>query len=78
MSAKSANDLSATADQLMSAAEAIGFAQGKMKGCHARWVHPDGRTTTIPTRPDAEIGNWLCRKVLKQIGMTEEEFDKLR
>ncbi|WP_293047373.1 type II toxin-antitoxin system HicA family toxin [Moorena sp. SIO1F2] len=28
----------------------------RQKGSHARWKHPDGRSTTIPVHGNAEIG----------------------
>jgi hypothetical protein len=48
------------------------------KGSPARWQHSDGRATTIPVHPGTEIGGWLYREMLKQRGITEEEFRKLR
>jgi len=68
----------ARAKELMRAAEKLGFARTRQKGSHARWQHPDGRATTIPVHPGTEIGGWLYREILKQLGITEEEFRKLR
>jgi len=50
----------------------------RQKGGHARWQHKDGRATTIPVHPSTEIGGWLFHQILKQLGITEEEFRKLR
>jgi predicted RNA binding protein YcfA (HicA-like mRNA interferase family) len=68
----------AKARELMRAAERLGFVQTRQKGSHARWQHKDGRATTIPVHPGTEIGGWLYRQILKQLGITEEEFRKLR
>ncbi len=68
----------AKAKELMRAAEKLGFARTRQKGSHARWQHPDGRATTIPVHPSVEIGGWLYRQILKQLGTTEEEFRQLR
>ena len=68
----------AKARELMRAAGALGFAQVRQKGSHARWRHADGRATTIPIHPSAEIGGWLFHKILRELGTTEEEFRKLR
>jgi predicted RNA binding protein YcfA (HicA-like mRNA interferase family) len=68
----------AKAKELMRAAERSGFKLARQKGSHARWIHPDGRTTTIPVHPSTEIGGWLYHKILKQMGISEEEFRKLR
>jgi hypothetical protein len=50
----------------------------RQKGSHARWKHPDGRATTIPIHGKAEIGSWLFQEILKQMRITEEEFNQLR
>jgi predicted RNA binding protein YcfA (HicA-like mRNA interferase family) len=68
----------AKAKELMRAAEKLGFVRTRQKGSHARWQHPNGRATTIPVHPGTEIGGWLYRVILKQLGITEEEFRKLR
>jgi predicted RNA binding protein YcfA (HicA-like mRNA interferase family) len=70
--------LPAKAKEFMRAAEKLGFARRCQRGSHARWIHPDGRATTIPIHPSAEIGGWLFHKLLKDLGMTEEEFRRLR
>jgi predicted RNA binding protein YcfA (HicA-like mRNA interferase family) len=56
----------------------LGFEKVRQSGSHARWKHIDGRATTIPTHGSAEIGGWLFREILKQLGITEEEFSNLR
>jgi predicted RNA binding protein YcfA (HicA-like mRNA interferase family) len=56
----------------------LGFEKVRQKGSHARWRHPDGRATTIPIHGDADIGGWLLREILRQLGITEEEFEQLR
>ncbi|MCX6901972.1 MAG: type II toxin-antitoxin system HicA family toxin [Verrucomicrobia bacterium] len=68
----------AKAKELMRAAEQLGFVRRRQKGSHARWVHPDGRATTIPIHPSAEIGGWLFHKLLKELHITEQEFRLLR
>jgi predicted RNA binding protein YcfA (HicA-like mRNA interferase family) len=67
----------AKANELMRAAERLGFAKARQKGSHARWIHPSGRATTIPIHPSAEIGGWLYHKILKELGVSEEEFRRL-
>lgn len=62
----------------MRAADWLGFKLARQKGSHARWLHPDGRATTIPVHPGTEIGGWLYHKILKQMGISEEEFRELR
>ncbi len=68
----------AKAKELMRAAQKLGFVRRRQKGSHARWIHPDGRATTIPIHPGTEIGGWLFHKLLRELGVTEEEFRRLR
>lgn len=67
----------AKAQEIERVARKIGFVKVRQKGSHARWKHPDGRATTIPTHGNAEIGGWLFREILGQLGITEEEFNQL-
>jgi predicted RNA binding protein YcfA (HicA-like mRNA interferase family) len=68
----------AKAKELEKVAKKLGFKKARQKGSHARWKHPDGRATTIPIHGKAEIGRWLFQEILKQMGITEEEFNQLR
>jgi predicted RNA binding protein YcfA (HicA-like mRNA interferase family) len=68
----------AKARELEKVAQKLGFVKTRQKGSHARWKHPDGRATTIPIHGNAEIGSWLFYEILKQMGITEEEFEQLR
>lgn len=68
----------AKAKDLERVAQKLGFQKVHQKGSHARWKHSDGRATTIPLHRNAEIGGWLFREILKQLGITEEEFNQLR
>jgi predicted RNA binding protein YcfA (HicA-like mRNA interferase family) len=68
----------AKAKELMRAAEKLGFVRRRQKGSHARWIHPDGRATTIPIHHSTEIGGWLFHKLLREMNITEDEFRQLR
>ncbi len=68
----------AKAKELERVARKLGFEKVRQKGSHARWKHPDGRATTIPIHGNAEIGSWLFREILKQLDITEADFEKLR
>lgn len=68
----------AKAKELERAARKLGFEKVRQKGSHARWKHSDGRATTIPMHGNAEIGGWLFQAILQQLGITEEEFNRLR
>jgi len=47
-------------------------------GSHERWGHPDGRPATIPVHGGREIGPPLFYRILQQLGISAEEFGRLR
>jgi predicted RNA binding protein YcfA (HicA-like mRNA interferase family) len=67
----------AKAKDLMKIAGKLGFKKVRQKGSHAIWKHLDGRWTTIPIHGNSEIGGWLFHEILKQLGISEEDFLKL-
>jgi len=67
----------AKARDLQKAAKKPGFQMVRQKGSHARMKHTDGRATTIPVHGNSEIGSWLFYEILKQLGITEEDFYRL-
>jgi len=69
---------SATAREFQRIARLLGFVLTRQKGSHARWTHPDGRGVTIPVHGSEEIGPPLFNKIIKQLGITLDEFQKLR
>jgi predicted RNA binding protein YcfA (HicA-like mRNA interferase family) len=69
---------SATAREFQRVARILGFVLTRQKGSHARWVHPDGRLTTIPVHGGQEIGPPLFNQILRQLGINLNEFQKLR
>jgi predicted RNA binding protein YcfA (HicA-like mRNA interferase family) len=48
------------------------------RGSHTVWVHPDGRTTTIPVHPGKDLPRGLIRKILKDIKLSVEEYVDLK
>lgn len=68
----------ARAGDLQRVAKSLGFVKTRQRGSHARWKHPDGRSTTIPFHPSVEIGGWLFHEILKQHGVSEDEFQLLQ
>ncbi len=44
----------AKAKELEKVARKLGFSKTRQKGSHARWQHPDGRSTTIPIHGNAQ------------------------
>jgi predicted RNA binding protein YcfA (HicA-like mRNA interferase family) len=55
----------------------LGFNKKRQKGRHAFYKHYDGRTTTIPHHPGRLLARALIRKILKDIELSVEEYDKL-
>jgi predicted RNA binding protein YcfA (HicA-like mRNA interferase family) len=66
------------AADLIKALEKLGFTcTRKSKGSHFRYVHPDGRKTTVPVHKGKDIGRGLLRKILRDVDITAEELKRL-
>lgn len=64
-------------DELIRALERLGFSHTrKSKGGHLRYVHPDGRKTTVPMHKGKTIGRGLLSKILRDIGIEADELKK--
>lgn len=55
-----------------------GFAEIRQKGSHIRLEHPDGRKTSIPIHSGESVGVGLLRKILRDVNLTSEQFNKLK
>lgn len=55
----------------------LGFQEFPAKGSHVFLNHPDGRTTTVPVHKGEDIGRGLLRKILWDIQLEPEDFQKL-
>ena len=55
----------------------LGFEERDAEGSHLLFRHADGRTTVIPVH-NKELGRGLLRKILHDVQLTVEEYDKLR
>jgi predicted RNA binding protein YcfA (HicA-like mRNA interferase family) len=69
---------SARAEEFRRAANKLGFRRARQSGSHERWIHADGRATTIPIHGGREIGPPLFYRILEQLGVNEKEFGQLR
>jgi len=56
----------------------LGFVRSRQTGSHERWIHADGRAVTIPLHAGREIGPPLFFKIVRQLGLTPAEFERLR
>lgn len=69
---------SGTARDFQNTARKLGFSKTRQTGSHERWNHLDGRAVTIPLHGGREIGPPLFFKILRQLGITQADFQKLR
>ena len=58
--------------------ERLGFRRIRQSGSHAVYQHPDGRWTTVPIHPGRDVPKSTLRKILQDVGLTPEEFERLR
>ncbi|MCX7047739.1 MAG: type II toxin-antitoxin system HicA family toxin [Candidatus Sumerlaeota bacterium] len=64
--------------ELIAIIERLGFQYRPLTATsHRRYVHPDGRRTTIPLHLGKDIGRGLLRKILKDIEISPDEFRNL-
>jgi len=58
--------------------EKLGFAKAHQVGSHVRYIHPDGRRTTVVVHGNEDLSIGLLKDILDQAGISREEFEKLR
>ena len=56
----------------------LGFERLRQKGSHAFYLHPDGRTTTIPFHSGKDLPRPLLRDILKEINVNISDYNNLR
>ncbi|MEI8174152.1 MAG: type II toxin-antitoxin system HicA family toxin [Deltaproteobacteria bacterium] len=54
--------------------ERLGFTEARQKGSHKQFRHPDGRGTTVPCHQERDVSPILLRQIVRDIGLTIEEF----
>ena len=66
-----------SARKLIQALEKAGFVLQRQRGSHYQMKHPDKNLrTTVPVHGD-DVKRGLLKLILKQAGLTEDEFQKL-
>ena len=55
----------------------LGFVERDAEGSHILFTHKDGRTTTVAVK-SKEIGRGLLRKILHDMDLSKEDYEKLR
>ena len=58
--------------------EKLGFQEIRQRGSHKQYRHSDGRGTTVPFHPGRDISPILLKQIIKDIGLTLEDFLKHR
>jgi predicted RNA binding protein YcfA (HicA-like mRNA interferase family) len=58
--------------------ERLGFTEARQRGSHKQFRHPDGRSTTVPFHAGRDISPTLLRQIARDIGLSIEEFLKVR
>ena len=66
-----------TADELITALAKAGFIRTRQAGSHVILRHADGRSTVVPMHKDEDIDRRLLAKILRQVGMTQQDLAKL-
>ena len=54
--------------------ENLGFVQVRQRGSHRQFRHPDGRQTTVPDHGSRDLSPILLRQIIKDIGLTPDDF----
>ncbi|MFH1255936.1 MAG: type II toxin-antitoxin system HicA family toxin [Candidatus Diapherotrites archaeon] len=63
-----------TPKELTAVLKKLGFEQTRIKGSHHRFVHADGRKTSVPIHGNEPIGAGLLNKIIKQ----DLKMDKIK
>ena len=58
--------------------EKLGFVEVRQKVSHKQYRHSDGRCTTVPFHAGRDISPILLRQIAKDIGLTVEDFLKIK
>jgi predicted RNA binding protein YcfA (HicA-like mRNA interferase family) len=66
-----------SAKRIIKALSKLGFKIVRKRGSHVVLKHADGRLTVVPVHSGEEIGRGLLNKIIKDTGLTKEEFDKI-
>ena len=62
------------AKEIVAILDRLGFNEVRQKGSHKQFRHPDGRGTTVPFHQGRDISPILLKQIIKDIGLTVEEF----
>ena len=51
-----------------------GFEAVRQRGSHVQYRHSDGRATTVPMHKGRDVSPLLLRQIVRDVGMTMQEF----
>jgi len=66
-----------TGAEMIQALERDGFQVIRIRGSHHFLRHMDGRTSVIPVHAGETLGPGLVSKILRDIGLDREQFERL-
>jgi len=61
-------------ERVIKVLEKLGFEQIRQSGSHIVFKHPNGQWTTVPIHKGKDIARGTLRKIIKDAGVTVEEF----
>ena len=64
-----------TSSQMCKLLESEGFVNIRQRGSHRFYKHADGRTTVVPMHA-SDLDRTLVRKILKDIDMSVEDYNR--
>lgn len=64
--------------ELIKLLEKQGFKVVYQKGSHVRLKHPNGKRTTVPMHSGEKVGIGLLRKILRDVDISRDKFEKLK
>ena len=67
----------ARAREVAKALERAGFLFDRQRGSHATYRHPQTKRTTVVPMHSKELPRWLLKKIIKDAGLTDDEFREL-
>ncbi|WP_028991194.1 type II toxin-antitoxin system HicA family toxin [Thermacetogenium phaeum] len=65
------------AREVIAALQKLGFEVDRATGSHYILRHPDGRRTVVPYHGNRDIKQGVLRSILRQAGLTVDEFKSL-
>lgn len=67
-----------SARALMKVLVRLGFVEVRSRGSHRRFIHPDGRKTTVPVHRGRDLPRGLLHQIVTiDIGMSMDDFKSM-